>query len=68
MAETPWSDAEDSRLLGLVLDGDLSNLSCRTIRDMSSSQYSLPAVLNFIRLQIQMIFSSKACEHKLMKQ
>ena len=38
MAETPWSDAEDSRLLGLVLDGDLSNLSCRTIRDMSSSR------------------------------
>ena len=38
MAETPWSDSEDSRLLGLVLDGDLSNLSCRTIRDMSSSR------------------------------
>lgn len=40
MAETAWSDAEDSRLLGLVLDVDLNNLSCRTIRDMSYS-YSL---------------------------
>ena len=38
MAETAWSDAEDSRLLGLVLDGDLDNLSCRTIRDISSSR------------------------------
>ena len=38
MAETAWSDAEDSQLLGLVLDGDLNNLSCRTIRDMSSSR------------------------------
>ena len=38
MAETPWSDAEDSRLLGLVLDGDLNNLSYRPIRDMSSSR------------------------------
>ena len=38
IAETAWSDAEDSRLLGLALDGDLDNLSCRTIRDMSSSR------------------------------
>ena len=38
MAETAWSDAEDSLLLGLVLDVDLNNLSCRTIRDMSSSR------------------------------
>lgn len=32
------------------------------------SALSNSAVLNFIRLQIQMIFSSKACEQKLMKQ
>ena len=45
-----------------------ANYSVALSINKAFSALSNSAVLNFIRLQTQMIFSSKACEHKLMKQ